>query len=102
MPTLRRLCPGCRVALIASPAVRCPSCERAHNQARGSATARGLGARYQRRRPYILARDGYVCGLCGGLGADTVDHIVPRALGGTDDDANLRAAHGRCNSGRRA
>jgi 5-methylcytosine-specific restriction endonuclease McrA len=29
--------------------------------------------------------------------APSVDHIVPRALGGTNDRSNLRAAHQRCN-----
>jgi 5-methylcytosine-specific restriction endonuclease McrA len=30
--------------------------------------------------------------------APTVDHIVPRSAGGSDDPANLRAAHQRCNA----
>jgi hypothetical protein len=30
--------------------------------------------------------------------APTVDHIIPRALGGTDAKANLRAAHAKCNN----
>jgi 5-methylcytosine-specific restriction protein A len=101
MPTLRRLCPGCKLTLITSPAIRCATCERAHNQRRGSATARGLGSAYQRRRQTILARDGGVCWVCGQAGADTVDHVVPRARGGDSSEANLRAAHARCNSGRR-
>jgi hypothetical protein len=48
-------------------------------------------------RKRILKRDGYRCWLCGGRDADTVDHVVARANGGTDDDSNLRAAHKRCN-----
>jgi hypothetical protein len=57
-----------------------------------------------------LARDDPRCWICGGdvdLGAPpaaaaaaTVDHVVPRARGGTSDRANLRLAHRRCN-GRR-
>jgi 5-methylcytosine-specific restriction endonuclease McrA len=46
----------------------------------------------------ILERDCYVCWLCNGIGADTVDHIKPRDRGGTDNECNLRAAHRRCNS----
>jgi 5-methylcytosine-specific restriction endonuclease McrA len=98
-PTLRRLCPGCKRVAVTSG--RCPACERAHNQARGSATARGLGQAYQRKRPAILARDRGICWICGLPGATTIDHIVPRARGGDDSDENLRAAHGRCNSARR-
>jgi 5-methylcytosine-specific restriction endonuclease McrA len=88
--------------MIASPARYCPACQRARYAARGTRTERGLGWHYQRQRPGILAQDGYVCWLCGLLGADTVDHVIPRARGGGDDPDNLRAAHLRCNSGRRA
>lgn len=58
----------------------------------------------------ICERDGYVCGLClepidptlpsRNRMAPSVDHIVPLALGGSDDDANLRPAHIGCNSRR--
>jgi len=32
----------------------------------------------------------------------TVDHVIPRAKGGTDDITNLRPAHHRCNTSRQA
>ena len=99
MPTLRRRCPGCRRTLIASPAVRCPACERAYNQRRGSATARGLGADYQRNRALVLAASD-VCWICHTRGADTADHVIPRVAGGTAALDNLRPAHGRCNAKR--
>lgn len=54
------------------------------------------------RRAFVLARDGYVCWLCGRAGANSVDHVVPRERGGTDDLGNLRAAHLSCNSRRGA
>jgi 5-methylcytosine-specific restriction protein A len=38
----------------------------------------------------ILTRDQWLCRLCGAW-ANTVDHVIPRAAGGTDDDWNLRA-----------
>lgn len=42
-----------------------------------------------------------LCGICGqplGDKSDAViDHIVPRALGGTHDESNLQAAHRSCN-----
>lgn len=56
----------------------------------------------------IYERDGWVCQLCGDpvdrdLGpsdvwAATLDHIVPRSKGGSDDFDNLRLAHRWCNS----
>ena len=60
---------------------------------------------WSRTRIRILERDGYICMIPAcrvGIAypADTVDHIVPRALGGGHDDANLRAAHRVCNSAR--
>jgi HNH endonuclease len=62
---------------------------------------RRLSARpWGRIRVAILERDGYRYALCG-RSATTVDHIVPRSKGGTDDDWNLRAACGPCNFGRR-
>ena len=62
----------------------------------------------QRRRPYsghawlvltarVLRRDRWRCWLCGELGADSADHIVRVRDGGSDDMANLRAAHWSCN-----
>lgn len=101
MPTLRRPCPRCRTVLIASPAKFCGPCVRARDTERGTTTERGLGWHYQAKRRRILERDGYVCWICGGPGANSVDHVIPRARGGTDDDDNLRAAHLSCNSGRR-
>lgn len=48
-----------------------------------------------------MRRDGGVCWICGGLGADSADHVVPKSKGGTDHPSNLRAAHHnvepRCN-----
>lgn len=56
-------------------------------------------------RAYILRRDGYRCQFrhLGGIGpkcnrpAQHVDHIVPVAVGGSDDPENLRASCARCN-----
>ena len=47
----------------------------------------------------------YRCQLCGASAehvALTVDHIVPRKLGGTDDLSNLQALCHQCNSRKRA
>lgn len=45
-------------------------------------------------RPRILKRDNWTCYVCGLAGADQVDHINPRAEGGSDEDRNLAAIHG--------
>lgn len=69
---------------------------------------RGSTRRWRRRRPWILARDGYRCrvpdftadGSSCGAPATEVDHIVPESLGGDDSDGNLRAACKPCNAKR--
>ncbi|GAA4155955.1 hypothetical protein GCM10022286_05640 [Gryllotalpicola daejeonensis] len=64
---------------------------------------------WKQTRLRILERDGYVCqiGWCGGVDLLSlpererqVDHIVPVAAGGTDDDWNLRVACAKCNTSR--
>ena len=50
---------------------------------------------------YILERDRYTCYWCGRL-ARTVDHVIARVDGGTDDPLNLVAACGPCNFARGA
>lgn len=51
---------------------------------------------------HLAQRDGDACQLCAGpftegLALRTLDHIIPRARGGTDHPANLRLAHFLCN-----
>jgi HNH endonuclease len=58
------------------------------------------GHRWRQLRKLILLRDEGRCWLCGESGADTVDHIVPRSLGGTNALTNLAAAHALCNKRR--
>ncbi len=47
------------------------------------------------RRARILQRDKYLCQNCRRHGiatkATSVDHIIPKAHGGTDDDSNLES-----------
>ena len=55
----------------------------------------------------LAERDGWACWLCGGEidphatrtspVAGSIDHLVPRSRGGSDDASNLRLAHRRCN-----
>ena len=61
----------------------------------------------RRHIPALRARDGDVCGICGGPldllavwpdgGSVTVDHVVPVVCGGGDGLDNLQLAHSRCN-----
>lgn len=61
---------------------------------RGSRHERGYGNQWVQARERVMRRDGGLCQPCkaeGILHAGTeVDHIVPKAEGGTDDDANLQ------------
>lgn len=67
------------------------------------ATQPGCGMN-ARRRYEILRRDGFRCRYCGHTADDGVklhvDHVVPTALGGTDDPGNLVAACADCNRGK--
>lgn len=59
-------------------------------------------ARWKQLRLRILMRDNYECAYCG-QEANSVDHIVSRALGGDMWDAeNLVASCKRCNSAKGA
>jgi len=48
----------------------------------------------------VFERDSYHCKRCGGdwMSGLTLDHIVPRLKGGTDDPENLQTLCQRCNS----
>lgn len=47
----------------------------------------------QRRAKRILERYLYACHYCGHKGADQVDHVVPLAEGGADEEWNLAPIH---------
>lgn len=47
---------------------------------------------WREKRARILAASD-ICHICGKPGADSVDHVIPVARGGTDDDFNLAPAH---------
>ena len=68
---------------------------------RGSRHARGYDSKWDRLRITILERDKYLCQQCLRDGRLTplkvkpydhaVDHITPKAKGGTDDPSNLES-----------
>ena len=64
--------------------------------------ARGYGSKWVKLRRAILARDLWLCQVCLDSGRPTqateVDHIEPKANGGTDDPDNLRAICSRCHA----
>lgn len=69
---------------------------------RGNRHQRGYGSYWDKLRPMILRRDDYACRCerCQASAwpreASEVDHIVPKARGGTDDPSNLQAMHPEC------
>lgn len=58
------------------------------------------GRKVSELRDLVIATYGDVCCLCGHRGSNTVEHVIPRARGGTDDIENLRPAHKSCNVSR--
>ncbi len=56
----------------------------------------GSTTKWRKIRERILKRDDHTCQYCGQYG-DTVDHIVPRSLGGDDHFENLQTLCRTCN-----
>lgn len=55
----------------------------------------------KRTRFEVLRRDGYTCRYCHATDTPlTIDHVIPVALGGSDDPDNLVAACRDCNYGK--
>lgn len=57
----------------------------------------------RRLRFEILARDSHTCRYCGRAAPEValqVDHVIPVALGGSDEPANLATACADCNGGK--
>jgi 5-methylcytosine-specific restriction protein A len=81
----------------------------AQNRRRGSSTARGYGSQWRAVAKAVIARHRAVYGnWCMGYKVEphassdlTVDHIVPKAAGGTDSLSNLRVLCRGCNSRKR-
>jgi 5-methylcytosine-specific restriction protein A len=92
-PMTDRICiePGC--PLITS-STRCPAHERAYQQAREERP--GRADRHDRTLKRIPSTG--ICHICGLPGADTRDHVLPLAAGGTNDPSNVLPAHRACNS----
>lgn len=63
---------------------------------RPSPSERGYGYEWRQLRARFLRSHPY-CEVCGAL-ATEADHIVPRRLGGADDESNLQALCKTCHS----
>lgn len=59
----------------------------------GPSWGQGRGGRpWRRKRDAVLLRDQFTCQVCSKVSDELeVDHIIPRARGGSDDMTNLRA-----------
>lgn len=55
------------------------------------------GPKWEATRLAVLERDSYTCQHCGEHG-DTVDHVIPKVMGGLDTMDNLIALCRPCNS----
>ncbi|WP_131669528.1 HNH endonuclease [Psychrobacter pygoscelis] len=66
----------------------------------GNSGQRGYGHEWRKLRKTVLERDDYLCVICRDTGvlipATDVDHIVPKAQGGTDDSNNLQSLCKSC------
>ena len=67
---------------------------------------RGYGHQWDKLRKVILQRDSYLCRPCLAKGrptpAQAVDHIKPKAKGGTDEPVNLQAICNDCHEAKTA
>jgi 5-methylcytosine-specific restriction protein A len=70
---------------------------RFYDDRRGSSTARGYDRQWRKLRAEFLKRFPF-CRLCMRSRAVLVDHIRPKAQGGTDDERNLQALCTRCHN----
>ncbi len=76
------------------------------DKSRGTRQARGYGAEWTKLRELVLRRDGGLCQVCLAAGnitsAREVDHVTPKAEGGTEDLANLQAICKPCHQAKTA
>lgn len=69
---------------------------------RGSSSERGYGWDWQKARELAIRRDLGLCVPCLKQGRTTafaqVDHVIPKAQGGTDDPENLQCICADCHA----
>jgi len=98
MPDNLKVCIDCGDLAVGT---RCPTCQAARDRRvglqRGGANARGYDYDWQRRAAKVK-HDQPECVVCGATDDLTVDHVIPKARGGTDDLDNLVTMCRRHNS----
>ena len=94
--------PGCGV-LVRDGTSRCgkhPQARGFADKQRGTRQQRGYGTEWTKLREVILKRDAGLCQPCKSTDRVTlareVDHIKPKAEGGTDDESNLQSICRAC------
>jgi 5-methylcytosine-specific restriction enzyme A len=89
--------PGCPALVLKG---RCPQHttenQRQIDRYRGSRHERNYGTEWERKRERILERDFHLCQVCLVRTASEVDHRIPRALGGSEEDSNLQSICSTC------
>lgn len=50
------------------------------------------------RRRKVLKKHRTICHICGNPGGTEVDHVVPLAEGGADEEENMRPVHTDCHA----
>ena len=98
MPTSAKM--PCRQSGCSSLVDRSGYCEQHKKKAwarkEGTTTQRGYGAKWRKLRQTIIRRDIGICQVCKRKAFDAVDHIIPKAKGGTDDLINLQCICNDC------
>ncbi|MEP7301715.1 MAG: HNH endonuclease signature motif containing protein [Caldimonas sp.] len=103
-PGINRICtyPGCHELSLKARCERHRALGKWGDEARGTSTERGYGTAWRKLRLVVMQRDCWLCQCprckAGGLvkAAQEVDHIKPKAEGGTDALSNLRAVSTEC------
>ena len=67
-----------------------------------STTQRGYGHQWRKLRDSVMRRDQGLCQVCLAIGkytpADEVDHVTPKAAGGSEEPDNLQAICKPCHA----
>lgn len=96
-----RPCPASGCPKMLEPGQRrCPDHQslewRRQDANRPNSGERGYDAAWRRKRRRFLAENP-ACATCGATATD-VDHVVPRSVGGSDDEENLQGLCKACHS----
>lgn len=98
--------PGCNALTVGRYCDEHAKIRLAQGYGKGKTTERGYGHTWRKARAMIMRRDAYLCQACKAVGkltpATEVDHITPKAHGGTDHPDNLRAICGPCHRAKTA